>query len=65
MLQEGLLAGVVIRLPAAGSASYPGRVGGMVFLAEGTARAKAPRQAQSVQGAGRTPVRLEHQKRKD
>lgn len=35
----------------------------MMFLAEGTARSRAPRQAQHVLGAGRMPVCLEHEER--
>lgn len=35
----------------------------MMFLAEGTARARAPRQAQCVLGAGRMPVCLEREER--
>ena len=35
----------------------------MMFLAEGTARTRAPRQAQRVLGAGRMPVCLEHEER--
>ena len=43
--------------------SYPIGEGEMMFLAEGTARARAPRQAQCVLGAGRMPVCLEREER--
>lgn len=64
VLWEGLLAGVIIKIPAAGCAVESSReVGGTLSLAEGTARAKTPRRARSVQGAGGMPIRLEHPER--
>ena len=55
--------GSFLRGSAHEAGSYPIGEGGMMFLAEGTARSRAPRQAQHVLGAGRMPVCLEHEER--